>query len=84
MPFSFSDGQFYSARGHLPPNRLDRCRLKNVLMSTGCRITNTSITNSVIGTRSIIGAPLRALPSPASSVPLPWHRCLRPAPAVRV
>jgi len=46
----------YTNARFLPPTELQGARLKNTLLTEGCRIADAEITNSVIGIRSIIGS----------------------------
>jgi glucose-1-phosphate adenylyltransferase len=51
----------YSRARYLPGSRVDYCQLVRVLLSDGCRLRQSVITESVIGLRSVInpGAQLR-------------------------
>ena len=40
---------------NLPPSNLENCRIKDVLVSPGCTIQDSHITDSIIGSRSQIG-----------------------------
>jgi glucose-1-phosphate adenylyltransferase len=57
-PFDFYDAEhpIYTHARFLPASEVHGAHLDNVLLTDGCRIHNASISNSVIGLRSIIGA----------------------------
>jgi len=48
------ENPIYAQPLFLPPSRLEKCDIRNSLISEGCIIHNVSITRSVIGVRSII------------------------------
>ncbi len=48
------ENRIYTHARFLPGSRLSDCRLHNVLIAEGCRITDATIDHSVIGLRSII------------------------------
>ncbi|MFC2084998.1 glucose-1-phosphate adenylyltransferase [Bacteroidota bacterium] len=56
-PFSFKnpDNMIFTHPRYLPPTEIVNACLNDVLLTDGCQITECSITNSVIGLRSIIG-----------------------------
>ena len=57
-PFDFYDAEhpIYTHARFLPASEVHGAHLDNVLLTDGCRIHNASISNSVVGLRSIIGA----------------------------
>lgn len=57
-PFDFNNPQrpIYTHARFLPPCEVYGAKLKRVLLTDGCRISDATITNSVIGLRSIIGS----------------------------
>lgn len=57
-PFDFYDAErpIYTHARFLPPSEVHGAHLHNVLLPEGCRIYDASVSNSVIGLRSIIGA----------------------------
>ncbi|MBK6713305.1 MAG: glucose-1-phosphate adenylyltransferase [Chloroflexi bacterium] len=57
-PFDFYDAErpIYTHARFLPASEVHGSHLDNVLLTDGCRIQNASITNSVVGLRSIIHA----------------------------
>ncbi len=57
-PFDFYDPErpIYTRPRFLPGSTVDNSRLERVLLAEGCRIHEATISNAVIGTRSIVGA----------------------------
>lgn len=57
-PFSFYDREFpiFTHPRFLPPSRVDDCQLHHVLISEGCSIRRSRISDSVIGVRSVVDA----------------------------
>lgn len=57
-PFDFYDAErpIYTHARFLPSSEVHGAHLHNVLLPDGCRIFDASVSNSVIGVRSIIGA----------------------------
>jgi glucose-1-phosphate adenylyltransferase len=57
LPFSFydEDHPIFTHPRFLPPSRIDDCQLKHVLASEGCTLRKSSISESVIGVRSVVG-----------------------------
>jgi glucose-1-phosphate adenylyltransferase len=57
-PFSFYDPSrpIYTHARFLPPSKLVDCRLDNTLVAEGCHAERASITDSVVGIRTWIGA----------------------------
>jgi glucose-1-phosphate adenylyltransferase len=57
LPFSFYDEEhpIFTHPRFLPPARVDDCKLEHVLMSEGCQLRGATISESVIGVRSVIG-----------------------------
>jgi glucose-1-phosphate adenylyltransferase len=64
-PFNFYDPErpIYTSRPILPSSLLVDCKLKNALISDGCRIQKAEIVHSVIGLRSIIGSGTKVVDS---------------------
>lgn len=60
-PFSFYDAAapIYTHARFLPPSKLRGCHLKDVLVAEGCLIEDATISDSVVGIRSTIGAGAR-------------------------
>ena len=60
-PFSFYDERYpvYTHPRFLPPVRVDDCTLQNALVSEGCQLCQATISESVIGVRSVIGCRTR-------------------------
>lgn len=56
-PFSFYDPErpIYTHARFLPPSRVMNCRLENALVAEGCHLTEATISESVVGIRSIVG-----------------------------
>ncbi len=56
-PFDFYSPRtpIYTRARFLPPSEVHDARLSHVLLTDGCRITDATINNAVIGIRSIIG-----------------------------
>lgn len=56
-PFDFYSPRtpIYTRARFLPPSEVHDARLSHVLLTDGCRITEATINNAVIGIRSIIG-----------------------------
>ncbi len=54
--FNFYDSQapIYSHPRFLPPNRIQKCELRRSIVSEGCEIEDSVISESVVGIRSII------------------------------
>lgn len=40
---------------NLPPSNLENCIIKDVLIAPGCTIQDSHLTDSIIGSRSLIG-----------------------------
>jgi glucose-1-phosphate adenylyltransferase len=61
MPFSFYDERYpiFTHPRFLPPVRVDECRLEHVLISEGCQLCQATISESVVGVRSIIDCQAR-------------------------
>jgi glucose-1-phosphate adenylyltransferase len=61
MPFSFyeEDYPIFTHSRFLPPSRADDCELRHVLVSEGCRLLKSEISESVIGVRSVVGPDTR-------------------------
>ncbi len=57
-PFDFYDAErpIYTHARFLPASEIHGAHLHNVLLPDGCRVHDASVSNSVIGLRSIIGA----------------------------
>ena len=57
-PFQFYDSRrpIYSHPRNLPGSRLDDCVVKNALITDGCAIAKSTISDSVIGVRTVIRA----------------------------
>ena len=57
-PFDFYDAErpIYTHARFLPASEIHGAHLHNVLLPDGCRIHDASVSNSVVGLRSIIGA----------------------------
>jgi glucose-1-phosphate adenylyltransferase len=57
-PFDFYDAErpIYTHARFLPASEIHGGHLHNVLLTDGCRVHDASISNSVVGLRSIIGA----------------------------
>ncbi len=57
-PFNFYDPELpiYTNRPILPSSLVVDSKLKDVLISDGCRVQKAEITNSVLGLRSVVGA----------------------------
>lgn len=56
-PFDFYSPRtpIYTRARFMPPSEIHDARLKHVLLTDGCRVTDATITNAVLGIRSIIG-----------------------------
>lgn len=56
-PFDFYDAErpIYTHARFLPGSEVYNARLHNVLLADGCRIDNASVSDSVVGLRSLIG-----------------------------
>jgi glucose-1-phosphate adenylyltransferase len=63
MPFSFYDEAYpiFTHPRFLPPTRVDNCKLEHVLVAEGCKVRRASISESVLGVRSVIGANTRVV-----------------------
>jgi glucose-1-phosphate adenylyltransferase len=57
LPFSFydEDHPIFTHTRSLPPSRVDNCEMQHVLVSEGCKLRKATISESVIGVRSIVG-----------------------------
>lgn len=57
-PFDFYEAErpIYTHARFLPPSEIHGAHLHNVLLPEGCRVNDASVSNSVVGLRSIIGA----------------------------
>ncbi len=57
-PFEFYDSRrpIYTRPRFLPASRLDGCSLREALISEGCYIEKSSIEQSIVGLRNVIGA----------------------------
>jgi glucose-1-phosphate adenylyltransferase len=57
-PFSFYDPTcpIYTHARFLPPSKLVQCRLHNALIAEGCYLEDASVSDSVVGIRTSIGA----------------------------
>lgn len=52
--FYEEDMPIYTHRRNLPPSKINYCTLNKTLSADGCIITNASISNSIVGIRTII------------------------------
>ncbi len=61
FPFSFFDETrtIVSHSRFLPPTRVDECSLDHVLIAEGCQLCQATISESVVGVRSVIGCHTR-------------------------
>ncbi|MBN1641323.1 MAG: glucose-1-phosphate adenylyltransferase [Anaerolineae bacterium] len=61
MPFSFYDEGYpiYTHPRFLPPSRVDNCELEHVLVAEGCKVRKASLSESVLGVRSVVGTNAR-------------------------
>jgi glucose-1-phosphate adenylyltransferase len=61
LPFSFYDQDYpiFTHSRFLPPSRVDDCELRHVLVSEGCKLRKATISESVIGVRSVVGTNTR-------------------------
>jgi glucose-1-phosphate adenylyltransferase len=60
-PFRFYDENYpiYTHPRFLPPVQAQDCQLHNVLLSEGCRVCGATISDSVVGVRSVVGCNTR-------------------------
>jgi glucose-1-phosphate adenylyltransferase len=61
MPFSFYDESYpiFTHARYLPPSRVDDCELRHALVSEGCSLQKATVTESVLGVRSVLAQDVR-------------------------
>lgn len=54
--FNSTDSPFFARPMNLSPSQLEGCRIKESIIGSGCFISESEISKSIIGSRSVIGA----------------------------
>lgn len=56
-PFNFFDRRapIYTHPRYLPPSKVDRCTIENVVLGEGCIVSGATLRHCVVGIRSVLG-----------------------------